>query len=143
MDTRLIVITAILFIIVGCKNRDIRESYLITDLSKPTTLTFKLKSGNGNAGYRIKGRMNGTLGYSEGLFFKGRKFPSFNTANNLDSLAAPVLRDHVRVSLDSITAESNISIGQSGFIYGLHFIPGTATEGKIEVEFWEHPTGFY
>jgi hypothetical protein len=129
--------------IVGCKNRDIRESYSITDLSKPTTLTFKLKSGNGNAGYRIKGRMNGTLGYSEGLFFEGRKFPSFHTANNLDSLAAPVLRDYVRVSLDSITAESNLSIGQSGFIYGLHFIPGTATEGKIEVEFWEHPTGFY
>ena len=91
----------------------------------------------------MKGRMNGTLGYSDGFIFKGHKFPSYNTENNLDKMNTNVLRDYVRVALDSITTESNLTIAQSGLIYGLHFIPGTATKGKIEVEFWEHPTGFY
>jgi len=143
MTSKLIAAITITFMLFGCRNRNIREAHSITDLSKPVTLTFKLKSGQSNAGYIIKGRMNGTVGYSSGILLKRAKFPSYGHANNIADLDSVTLRKYVFVSSDSIAVESNSSIGQNGLTLGLHFIPGTATEGKIDVEFWEHPTGIY
>jgi hypothetical protein len=145
MITKLITIPAILLMVLGCNSRDIRETHLITDLSKPITLTFKLKSGNADAGYKIKGYINGTAGYSEGLFFNdgSNEFPPFPVADNLVQLDSAVIRKYVRIYSDSINSESSSSIGQKGLVLGLHFTPGTATKGKIEVEFWEHPIGIY
>ena len=127
----------------GCRSRNIRESHVITDFSKPVTLTFKLRSGNANAGYFIKGHMNGTVGYAEGTFSKGTKFPSYDPATNLNNLDTAVLRKYFFVHADSVSVKTNSSIGQSGLTSVLYFIPGTATKGKIEVMFWEHPIGFY
>ena len=143
MTTKLITAVAITLMLAGCRSRNIRESHVITDFSKPVTLTFKFRSGNANAGYFIKGHMNGTVGYAEGTFSKGTKFPSYAPAINLNNLDTAVLRKYFFVHSDSINAETNSSIGQSGLTSALHFIPGTATKGKIEVTFWEHPIGFY
>ena len=143
MTTKLITAVAITLMLAGCRSRKIRESHVITDFSKPVTLTFKLRSGNANAGYIIKGHMNGTMGYSEGVLSKGVKPHYYGPTCNLNNLDTATLRKYVLIHSDSIAAETNSSIGQSGLTSVLYIIPGSATEGKIEVMFWEHPIGFY
>lgn len=88
--------------------------------------------------------MNGTLGYSEGRIFEGVKFPSsYDPVNNLAELDTTSLRRFFKVYSDSISDQGSMSVGEGGVVYGLHFIPGTATQGKIEVEFWERTAGFF
>jgi hypothetical protein len=142
MIKKLVTVASVTMLLIACQSPDIRESHLITDMSKPVTLTFKLKSGTANAGFKIKGHMNGTLGYSRGTLLKGTKFPPYGNANNLVDLDSATFRKYVFVSSDSITDESTLSIGQKNLTLALHFIPGTETKGKIEVEFWEHPSVF-
>ena len=143
MTTKFLTAIAITLMLAGCRSRNIRESHVITDFSKPVTLTFKLRSGNANAGYFIKGHMNGTMGYAEWVLFEGDEYPSYDSTSNLKTLDTTILRKYIFVHSDSINAETNSSIGQNGLTSALHFIPGTATKGKIEVTFWEHPIGFY
>lgn len=143
MITKLVYLFTIVLVLLGCRNRDIRASHLITDLSRPTTLTFKLRSGSGDAGYRIIGQMNGTLGHSDGLLMKGISPHIYSVSTNLNNLDTALIKKYIVVHSDSIVTESSSSIGQGGQTYVLYFVPGTATQGKIEVEFWEHPTGIY
>lgn len=133
----------ITLLIAGCRTENFKESHVITDPSKPVSFFYTLKSNPHAVGYKLKGSINGTLGYYEANCRDKESFLSLIDVDNLSKLDSATLHQRVWMIADSVKTERNSSGGQKGTMYCLHFIPGTATEGKIEVEFWEHPRGFF
>ncbi|TDE11974.1 hypothetical protein [Dyadobacter psychrotolerans] len=84
--------------------------------------------------------MNGTVGRIEGTCFNQDEF--FISAGNLTEVDSVSLRRYFRIFKDSVNTEGGCEGTQSGAMYCLQIIPGTATKGKIEVEFREYGYGF-
>jgi hypothetical protein len=86
--------------------------------------------------------MNGTFGYVEGNCFDSTSYSTVGRFSNLKDINGKVKKDYYRIYSDSIQAEGGCEGTQAGAMYCLYFTPGTATKGKIEVEFREHGYGF-
>ncbi|RDB05167.1 hypothetical protein [Runella aurantiaca] len=132
----------ILLVLMGCERKDIIEKHIITDFSKPQSLFYTIQREQSIVDYKIKGSIDGSLGYSEGSCFDKNEFSSFIRGKNLSEIDTSLKRRYFKIFADSIIAKGGCEGTQAGAMYCLQFIPGTAKKGKIEVVFREHGYGF-
>jgi hypothetical protein len=136
------VFIGILLVLVGCERKDIIEKHIITDFSKPQSLFYTIQREQSIVEYKVKGTLDGTVGFYEGNCFDKNEFSSYNSAKNLSEIDSSDLREYMKTFADSIIARGGCEGTQAGAMYCLQFIPGTAKKGKIEVVFREHGYGF-
>ncbi|TDE11976.1 hypothetical protein [Dyadobacter psychrotolerans] len=142
MITFKLILTILMVAVVGCGRPDIIEVQTITDFSEPQSLYYAIKRDGSKVDCRIKGKMNGTLGYYGNNCFNPEKFSSVIASNHLSDVDSVTQLNYLIVFKDSISTEEGIETSQKGSLFCVRFIPGTATKGKIKVEFREHGYGF-
>jgi hypothetical protein len=136
------IIMAVLFTaVLSCERQDLTEVQTIRDLSKPQSLFYTIQRNRSKIRYKIRGTMNGTLGYYNGNCFDREAFSTFIKENNLSRVDTARLHIAVRIFEKSIMDTDSIETSQEGTMFCLRFIPGTATKGTIEVEFTEYGYG--
>ncbi|AXE18916.1 hypothetical protein DR864_14730 [Runella rosea] len=153
----------ILLVLMGCERKDIIETYVFSDMTKTQYFFYKIKREDSIVDINVKGYMDGSLGVSQGYCSDTTEFKisertiMVNLSDNLNkeffstynkSLRAKekvqlnLNKEFVSVYKDSLRIKDGSEGTQAGLFHFLHFIPGTAKKGKIEVVFREHGYGF-